>query len=246
MEWWKDYFSEFYYKAAFSMNSSTKKQIDFVLNQVELNAESRILDMCCGYGRHSMELAKRGYQVTGIDYSRELIEIAKSKCENEGIENVRFEEGDIRRYNESKLFDLTISMFVSLGYFENEDENISAIKVLCNSVRENGYLFLDLYNYNKMYSEYENKMRYPGGIEVTTQRKFDKDNKIAYINKIVKSKTSDDDKRYEMRIRVYTMDEIISICAANNMRLYKSFGNYDGSAFDKESDKMLLLFKKEF
>jgi len=244
MEWWKNYFSEVYYLAAFSMDRNTKKQVEFIINQTNVDLGSNVLDMCCGYGRHSIELAKRGYSVVGVDYSDELLNKAKLKADKEELSNIEFIQHDIRDYNVVNKYKLTINMFVSLGYFNDNQDNEKAIKVLCDSVCEGGFLFLELYNYYKMYDNHESEMRYPGGNIIITKRSFDYVLNRTHIKRIVKNNNKNYEKEYDMEIKVYTLDEIVKLCEKNNMTVYKCFGDYNGNPFDENSESMLLILKK--
>ena len=63
----------------------TKSEVDFLIDQLKLQGNEKILDLACGYGRHSLELARRGYDVTGIDITSEYIEYATGQAEKEGL-----------------------------------------------------------------------------------------------------------------------------------------------------------------
>ena len=74
-----------------------------------------ILDLGCGTGNHSIILAEKGYQLTGIDFSPKMLQIAKEKAKQEN-HNIDFHNGDIRCFNLGKKFDATVSMFAVMGY----------------------------------------------------------------------------------------------------------------------------------
>jgi len=85
-DWWKTLFDEMYLKTDGDMvenNSITKSEIDLFLKVGELSTKQHILDLCCGQGRHSLELARRGFtNLDGLDYSEFLINLAKKKSRN--------------------------------------------------------------------------------------------------------------------------------------------------------------------
>ena len=76
----------------------TKKEVDFLIDQLKLQGNERILDLACGYGRHSMELARRGYDVTGIDITSEYIKYATEQAKKECLK-AKFLCMDIREVN---------------------------------------------------------------------------------------------------------------------------------------------------
>lgn len=144
-DWWKSYFSKEYYRMMILRNKDAAKQVKFILDNINISHNIDILDMCCGYGRHSFEFSNFGHTVLGVDYSKQLINIAKKKLKNN--DKVDFVVKDIRYYDSLKKFDLVVCLFVSLGYFNNED-NERSLRNLCSSVKQNGYLVLELYNPN--------------------------------------------------------------------------------------------------
>jgi len=99
-----------------------------IFSELSVREGAQILDMSCGIGRHSIALAQRGYQVTGIDVSKACIERAQRDALEKGVQNkTRFVVGDIRRLEEAlgpsgPEFDVVISMSTSLGYWEDETD----------------------------------------------------------------------------------------------------------------------------
>jgi len=82
MEWWKKTPKVILgdYESIFGLSDEiTRREVKFLLDEVSIDTRAAILDLCCGTGRHSIELAKLGYAVTGLDISEELLRIAKKK-----------------------------------------------------------------------------------------------------------------------------------------------------------------------
>src|SRR5688500_6134893 len=80
-----------------------------------------VLDLCCGVGRHSIELAKRGHRVTGVDRFEPFLEGAKSAAAAGGLQ-VEWVQQDMRRFHRPAAFDAAISLFTSFGYFHDDEE----------------------------------------------------------------------------------------------------------------------------
>ncbi|RAU90976.1 bifunctional 2-polyprenyl-6-hydroxyphenol methylase/3-demethylubiquinol 3-O-methyltransferase UbiG, partial [Paenibacillus sp. YN15] len=95
-------------------------EVKRMANWLRLPAGSRILDLCCGMGRHSVALADEGYRVTGLDLSKVLLAEAR-KLDNSG--RITWVEGDMRRLPLDGPFDAVVNLFTSFGYFEEEQEN---------------------------------------------------------------------------------------------------------------------------
>jgi len=107
----------------FYEESEAEKQVEFIEQIIPLKPGNKILDLACGYGRHSIILARKGYTVTGYDLSADYIREAIREAEKVGVE-VSFERIDMRRLDLSEEFDVILSLSTSLAFYDdavNED-----------------------------------------------------------------------------------------------------------------------------
>lgn len=121
----------------------TVSQVDFLWDVLQLNGTERILDLACGLGRHSIELAKRGCSVVGIDLTADYINEAKknSKLENVCID---FQCKDIRDVRFQDEFDVVLNMADgAIGYLEDEIENEKIFKVVSDALKSGGKHVMD-------------------------------------------------------------------------------------------------------
>lgn len=147
-DWWRRIFNSFYLKTDGDVvedQSITKSEVDLFSEILKLSTEEKILDLCCGQGRHSLELARRGYQnVEGIDHSHYLIQKAKSESKKQEL-NVRFRKGDVRKLPyPSDTFDAVMLLGNSFGYFETIQEDIRVLKEIYRVLRHWGRLLIDV------------------------------------------------------------------------------------------------------
>ena len=123
-EWWRKLFNALYVKTdgdVVENLENTRREVDFIVSAAAVQPHSHILDLCCGQGRHCLELARRGFKhVMGLDRSRYLVRLAKKRAQNEGLQ-VLFKEGDARnpRLPENSM-DCVAIMGNSFGYFSNK------------------------------------------------------------------------------------------------------------------------------
>ena len=147
-EWWRKLFNALYVKTDgddVENNENTRRDVDFILAAAAVQPHSQILDLCCGQGRHCLELARRGFRnVTGVDRSRYLVRLAKKRAQNERLQVV-FKEGDARnpRLPESS-FDCVAIMGNSFGYFSNKQDDEKVLSTVGKLLRPSGQLVLDI------------------------------------------------------------------------------------------------------
>ena len=124
----------------------TKRQVDFLVKKLGLNGGERILDLACGFGRHSLELARRGFPVTGVDITKDYVEYARSAAKSEGL-NAQFINSDIREADFRGEYDVVLNMADgAIGYLENEEENLKIFKVVSRALKRGGKHFMDIMN----------------------------------------------------------------------------------------------------
>lgn len=147
-EWWRKLFNALYVKTdgdVVENNENTRRDVDFIVTAAAIQPHSQILDLCCGQGRHCLELARRGFKnVTGVDRSRYLIRLAKKRAQTEGL-SVVFKEGDARspRLSES-MFDCVAVMGNSFGYFSNKQDDEKVLSTVGKLLRQSGQIVLDI------------------------------------------------------------------------------------------------------
>lgn len=156
-EWWKLFYDKNWlglYPSLFHPQETTK-EIDKILKIAKIKKSDRILDLCCGYGRHSIELAKRGYQVTGFDYSKYFLSKAKKEAQKEGLE-INFIQGDIRELPFKKDFDVVLMLFSAAFYF-SDIENKNIFIKLNKVVKPGGKIIIAIANAELFFEEYLKK-----------------------------------------------------------------------------------------
>ena len=122
--------------------AATPDELDRILALTQCSGGS-VLDLCCGPGRHSVELARRGFQVTGVDRSSFLLGKAHEHAARSGA-SVEWVEQDMRNFVRPASFDLACSLFTSFGYFQDEQDDLQVLRNLYQSLKENGVLIIEV------------------------------------------------------------------------------------------------------
>lgn len=257
--WWQKIFNENYLKTYVDLITPqrTEKEVNFLLKFIKekfKNKKIKILDLACGYGRHSLPLAKLGYYIVGVDYSNYFLKLARKEANKLKLKNVKFIKKDMRKIKFKEKFDLVINMFTSFGYFENENDNLLVLKNVYQSLKNNGYFIMDLTShywwfrlllekgrFNNGLLEFSSTVKQSNNLEVTTKIGID----IFKMRAILKKEWFEDKPRnYEGSFRLYSLEEICNYLRLLNFKILKVYGNFNKSKFDFSSPRMIIIAQK--
>ena len=226
----------------------TKQQIDFIIDTLDLKRNQRILDLACGFGRHSLELARRGFQVVGADITKDFITDAESTAKKEGL-SAQFILSDIRDIKFKQEFDVVLNMADgAIGYLENDSENLKIFDVIANALKPGGKHFMDLCN-----AEYA-ELHFPAtswdaGENALSLSSFEWDTEkkiMLYGGKAIPygEPLGKPEILYGDAIRLYSHEELDEILEARNMMIKQTYSNYYGkSETSKELQLMVYSIK---
>jgi 2-polyprenyl-3-methyl-5-hydroxy-6-metoxy-1,4-benzoquinol methylase len=146
-QWYEELFENYatkYENESFAQG--TIGECDFIEKEIEYNKQIKILDIGCGTGRHSIELAKRGYTVVGIDLSESMLQRAKQRAAEQNLQII-FEKHDARKFTYSDKFDLVI-MLCEGGFslMETDQMNFQILQNAANALKPKGKLIFTTLN----------------------------------------------------------------------------------------------------
>jgi len=147
-DWWSRIFNSLYLKTDSDViddRAITSQEVDLFSKILNLSPEDKVLDLCCGQGRHSLELSRRGFRyIEGLDRSHYLIQRAKMCAKREGLD-VKFREGNARKLPYSPdSFDVVMILGNSFGYFETIDDDIRVLKEVFRVLKPWGKVLIDV------------------------------------------------------------------------------------------------------
>lgn len=233
-EWFKEWFDTKYYHILYQDRNDIDAQLFMrnLLSYLQLKKNSKILDMPCGKGRHSVFLNALGYDVTGADLSENSIRYA-SQFSNEKL---HFVIHDIRDKFETK-FDAILNLFTSFGYFDAET-NIKVLENLKKGLKKDGVLVIDFMNV-----KFVNEHLVTDDIIVKNNIEFHISRSIIgrYIVKDIHFTADGKDHHFTERVKNLSLDTFKEYLDKANLKLKHTFGEYTLKDFESEKSSRLIL-----
>src|SRR5271169_4271945 len=158
-DWWRTLFNSLYLETdgdIIENDRNTADEVDLLIRSAGVERDDRILDLCCGQGRHSLELARRGFtRVTGLDRSRYLIRLARKRARKCNLQ-ISFHEGDARRFRLGDAeFHCVCILGNSFGYFERPEDDLAVLEAVKRALGSGDALVMDLMDGDWMRGNFE-------------------------------------------------------------------------------------------
>ncbi|MBI2067048.1 MAG: class I SAM-dependent methyltransferase [Deltaproteobacteria bacterium] len=235
--WWKRLFVGAYQRFRPRTSSDINREVDFVLRHLRIFPGGRFLDVGCGSGEHAIQIAARGYDVTGIDIAPQLIWRAQKKGRGRRI---RFRVCDMRRLDYFEKFDAVTSIFTSFGYFDDR-ENQVVLQGMRRALRKGGRLYLDIVNGDWLKTHLRKIVRMKrGNLILQRSERWDEENNRV-LGKWIFKRKGRLEKRVEVALRAYRRPEIDRLLHENHFRIEAVFGDVDGTPFSLTSRRIIVV-----
>ncbi|MGA2915540.1 MAG: class I SAM-dependent methyltransferase [Sedimentisphaerales bacterium] len=220
----------------------TGSEVEQLIRLCGIRKGTKVLDLCCGQGRHSLELARRGYNVTGVDLTEEYLAKARRKAKAEGL-NIQFIRDDMRRFCLLDYFDAAINMFTAFGYFENPAEDRRVLANLYRSLRKGGTLIIDVIGKEILARIFREREWYE-----ENGRIFLQEHKIRRDWSWVDNRwiLFENGKRKEFRFghRIYSAAELTGLLKDCGFKSVEIFGDLAGADYDHNAKRLIAVAKK--
>jgi SAM-dependent methyltransferase len=242
MSWYKEWFEDPNYLKVYSHRDETEaaQVIDLVERIIKPEKNSKILDLACGNGRVTNEFARRGYSLTGIDLSEQLLDLAKVKSLSSGLK-IDFILTDMRNLNFQNYFDIIINIFTSFGYFKSDLENEKVISQVYRSLKKDGWFVFDFLNSKYVIKNFEPE----NIIEIDNIRIHQKrEIYLNRINKLITISKNGIERKYFESVRLYDKKDLEKLLNSNKFVIQNYFGDYEGNDFSEDSERLIIFSKK--
>jgi SAM-dependent methyltransferase/ribosomal protein S18 acetylase RimI-like enzyme len=247
--WYEEFFDEdyirYHLRGGERESARATAECDFVVQALDLKPGDRVLDLCCGQGRHAVELARRGFDISGADLSEYLLGLAQQAAADANV-TVRFERCDMRELPWADEFDAVINMFTAFGYLESDEEDEKVLHAVRTALRPGGQLVMDLPSreaFMKMIPHGHRDWFESEGRLVLDEHTWDAERGwLRLARTIVEPDGSRRHKGFDLR--VYTHPEIIAMLRRAGLEWQRTYADVQMSDFGPDSRRMLLIARK--
>ncbi len=245
-EWWKKFYDQHLAHMLLhpAAGDDSSKTCDFLINALQLKEGDRIFDQCCGTGRLALELAQRGFDLTGIDLAEGYIEEAKKAQ----VIRTHFEVADAFLYKTAKPCDAVINWWTSFGYSREDEQNCQMLTRAFESLKPGGYLAMDYMNVPNLYRHFR--------ALVTTEREGDsgkttlhRHSEIDLFNGQLLKKwhyilPNGESVEHETSTQLYTPPQLVEFFKRYGFTEIRLIGDIDGSDLTLESPRCIIIGRK--
>jgi SAM-dependent methyltransferase len=232
---WKETYNFLFPEKLFE---ETNEQVENVLKLVDFHGSS-VLDLCCGPGRFSKVLAKKGFSVTGVDRSPFLIEKAKEKASAEGL-SVEWVLEDMRHFVRPLSYDLVLNMFTSFGYFDDKKDDLKVLENVFISLKPCGMVLIDVMGKEriaKVLPSTISDVLDDGTMVVQRPEIFDNWTRVRNEWIIIKGSNA---KKFKFHHTIYSGQELKDRMELVGFESLKLYGNLDGSPYDSNAQRLII------
>ena len=236
--WYKSWFDSSYYHQLYK-NRDQQEATDFInhlMDVLQPPANAKMIDVGCGAGRHSRELAKKGYDVIGIDLSIQSIREAKKYTSP----SLMFIQHDMRKDFGKAYFDYVFNFFTSFGYFKDEKEHALVLKNMCSALKPGGKLVLDYLNiYYAEKNLVSSEQKEIDGIYYNINRWMDQDHFYKQIS--IEHDLPGSGHEYTEKVARFSLADFKKMFASCGMRVEQVFGDYAMNVFEPCQSPRLIM-----
>lgn len=222
--------------------SRASAEVEKIEKLLRIEEQATILDLCCGSGRHSLELSQRGFKVIGVDRTAAYIEEARSEAGKLGLD-VAFVVGDMRDYCVPNGFDVVMNLFGSFGYFEDPNDDRKVVENMYASLRPGGQFLIETMGKEILARDFQEKdWDEEGDLLILSQKKISQNWGRIETRWIVMRGT--ERTEYRVSVRSYSAVELSSLLAACGFPKVRVYGSLDGTEYDQAAQRLVVVGRK--
>jgi SAM-dependent methyltransferase len=245
-EWWQTYFDAQYlleYEPLFRLERD-RREVARLMEVLGAPSGARVLDVPCGQGRHTHLLAEAGFDVDGLDYSADLLAVARRRGTSSQL---RYTRGDMRRLPArwTGRFDVVLNLFTSFGFFTDPADDRQVVAEFARVLVPGGTLVWHGGNRDGVMARFlaRDWWRTTDGTLVAQERRFDALSGVLTVSSVWSGPAARGAR--EHRIRLYTPTRLAELCAEVGLIVEQAYDGFTPLAVTRRSSEMLLVARKE-
>jgi len=211
-------------------------------SKTQISSNPKVLDLCCGFGRMSAELARRGFSVTGVDITESYLQTAKEDADLDKL-NIEYIKADAREFVRPDYFDLAVNLYISFGYFEKREDDLLVARNAYKSLKSGGSFIIETLGKEIAVRDFvEREWFERAGFMVITQYES-LDSWTFLKNRWILIK---DGKKIERVFaqRLYSASELRTLLLEAGFSKVDIFGDWDESPYDRRAAKLIVIGRK--
>ena len=205
-------------------------------------ARPHMLDLCCGFGRITLELARRGFASAGVDITAAYLNAAREDAAHEGLD-IEFIQDDVRSFKRKNAFDAAVNLYNSFGFFQNPDDDLLFLKNAHYSLRDGGVMIIDVQGKEIAIRDYTEADWFErAGFTVLTET-MPVDSWGSIWNRWILLK--DGTRREKVFIqRLYAASELRALLYRAGFSAVEIYGGWDERDYDQNADTLIAVGRK--
>ncbi len=242
--WYEKWFNSKEYISVYKHRNEqeARKLVSLIIEKLSPPPGSGIIDLACGYGRHSLIFAEKGYRVTGVDISQTLIELARTEAESRKLD-AEFVRGNYHELEWHEEFNIALNLFTSFGYDDEDEINFNLFTTAHRLLKPLGYFVFDFFNSNHVQTNLETtSLEEMDGVIVEQKREIIRDT----VFKEIIIRRGGETERFEEKVKLYKPGLLKEKLVSAGFRILDLYGDYNGSNFnDEKSRRFLAICEKK-
>jgi ubiquinone/menaquinone biosynthesis C-methylase UbiE len=237
MEWFEEWFGEEYLRLyPHRDDMDAERVVTLIQRTVPFQKGWRVLDVACGAGRHARAFEAAGAHCTGIDLSHTLLRLAQQ------VTKAPLVRADMRQLPvRPRSMNLTVNLFTSFGYFDEDAEHTAALGEMIGTVRHGGWFVIDFLNPSAVRRQLvpEETLQVSGST-VRVSRSVSPDGRY-----VCKSIRGVEGRLFRERVRLFEPEQMVAMLEAAGVTVRFRFGDYDAAPLGSESPRTILVGQVE-
>lgn len=238
--WYRSWFDSPYYHSLYHRRDEREAAqfIDRLIKYFDPKPKAEFLDLPCGRGRHTIEIHKRGYRVTGLDLAPKNIAIANESA----TEGLAFDVHDMREPYRTEGFDFVLNLFTSFGYFSELEQNMDVLRAAWTNLKPKGKLLIDFLNAEPTIKGLRptEKLEIDGVVFNIYRQYVD-----GTISKTIEVTDGAEVHKFEEKVLALRRHEFSGMLRRAGFEILDLFGNYALEAYNEDSSPRLILVARK-